>query len=254
MRVISISGMSGGVGGTTVAAQLAACLAAHNKRVIAFDFSPQNTLRLHFGMSWEDGCGIVPQIQAGKPWNEAAYRSENGVDFLPFGKITPQNAADFMAQLAREPEWLLSILQEMDEADDTYVIIDCPQMEYAIFAQVYAASRLVIFVLEPDTSSYAAFAESSAKSTKLNEEKKVVHLLNGFDPTRALDRDIAQLMRTTPNNDLCPVVIHRDELVREALAHKLSLNDYAPYSQAAGDFTSLTTWVIATFAHLYSAS
>ena len=253
MRVISVSGISGGVGGTTVAAQLAACLVAHNQRVIAFDFSPQNALRLHFGMPWGDGWGIVPQIQAGEPWNEAAYRSENGVDFLPFGKTTPQDTADFTKLLAKKPGWLSSLLQELDETDESYVIIDCPQTEHVLFEQACSASGLVIIVLEPDTLSYAAFAESSANPA-LREDKKVTYLINGFDPTRDLDRDILRLMRAAPNKKLCPVVIHRDELVREALANKLSLNDYAPYSQTAGDFAALTTWVMATFAHFKLAS
>jgi len=252
MRVISIAGTNGGVGCTTVAAQLAFCLAAQKHRVIAFDFSPQNALRLHFGMPWDDDTGLVPQTHSGKPWNEAAYCSESGINFIPFGKTSPQIKAEFTAKLEREPGWLSARLQELDEPDGTYVIIDCPQSDSALSAQAYAASDLVIVVMEPDTLSYAAFAATCAPPAATG--KLAVYLINGFDPTHPLDREISRVLRATPNNRLCPVVIHRDELVREALANKLSLNDYAPYSQTAGDFVSLTTWIIATFAHLRQAA
>jgi len=252
MRVVSISGISGGVGGTTVAAQLSAYLVAHKQHVIALDLSPQNTFRLHFGMLWEDGNGIVPQIQSGKPWNEAAYHSECGVDFLPFGKASSQDTAAFTARLVREPGWLKSRLQELDDANNEFVIIDCPQFGHPLCAEAFSASELIIIVLGPDTQSYASFTESRDQHPLL-EGKNITYLLNGFDPTRALDRDIAQLLHATPNNHLCPIVIHRDELVREALAHKLNLGDYAPYSQTAGDFIALTTWTIATFAHMHPA-
>jgi len=254
MKVISIAGISGGVGATTVAAQLAAGLVAHNQRVIAFDLSPHNALRLHFGMPWDDGSGLVPQVLADKPWNEVAYHGANGVDFFPFGKTTHQDSASFISRLAREPGWLNSRLQELDEAEDAYVIIDSPNTEHTLSSQAYAASGLAITVLEPDTFSFAAFIESRTAQSEAGNDKKTVYLLNGFDPTRALDRDISRLLRATPNNNLCPVIIHRDELVREALANKSCLNDYAPYSPAAGDFIALTTWVIATFAHFNSAT
>ncbi|HXU92879.1 MAG TPA: cellulose synthase operon protein YhjQ/BcsQ, partial [Gallionella sp.] len=74
------------------------------------------------------------------------------------------------------------------------------------------------------------------------------YLLNGFDPTRELDRDIAELLRVDLGAHLCPVTIHRDESVREALASKLSLEAYAPDSQAYDDFAALATWLIARFA------
>lgn len=252
MKVISIVGIKGGVGSTTVAAELATCLVAHNQRAIAFDFSQQNALRLHFGMPWEDGGGIFPQILAGEPWNEAAYHSASGVDFLPFGKITPKNLDDVRSLLVKQSGWLTSLLQELDETNQTFVIIDCPQLEHAFLEQSYSASDVVIIVLEPDASSYAALAETCISSS-LPARKKLVYLINGFDTTRELDREIVRLLREIPNKDICPVVIHRDELVREALANKLGINAYAPFSQAANDFFALTTWVIATFAQLSPA-
>lgn len=249
MNVVSITGICGGVGATTATAQLAAALAMRGRYVVAFDFSPHNTLRLHFGMPWEDGNGLVSQVMSGKPWNEAGYRCENGVDFLPFGQCGWQESEDFYRMLHQDSAWLASRLGELDNSADPCVLIDCPRTGYALRSQVYALSDLIVVVLAADTMSYAAIPEFRACLAP-GDAAKVVYLLNGFDPTRALDRDIAKLLRFDLKTCFCPVTIHRDESVREALASKLSVDAYAPYSQASGDFAALTTWLAARLTHL----
>lgn len=244
MKAVSITGVAGGVGATTVAAQLASSLAARGRSVIVFDFSPQNALRLHLGMPWEDGNGLVPLVLSGKPWHEAAYRCENGVDFLPFGKCGDRDIAAFDRLLQQEPDWLASRLDELDADDDTFVLFDCPCGEYALRSQAHALSDLILAVAAADTASYAALAESRDRFAP-GDANKVACLINGFDPTHELDRDIAQLLRIEQGERLCPVTIHRDESVREALASKLSLEAYTPYSQASVDYAALSTWLVA---------
>ena len=46
MKVITVVSAKGGVGKTTLAANLASVLAARGRRVIALDLDPQNALRL----------------------------------------------------------------------------------------------------------------------------------------------------------------------------------------------------------------
>jgi cellulose synthase operon protein YhjQ len=249
MRVVSITGISGGVGATTVVAELAATLVSRGRRTLAFDFSTRNTLRLHFGMAWNDSHGLAPQVLSGKPWNEAAYRCENGVDFLPFGKCNEQDAASFFCLLQQDADWLSSCLGQLDADDDTCVLIDCPATGSTLCPQAQALADLILVVLEADTLSYAAFAESQT-GVAPEHAGKVFYLLNGFDPTRELDRDIAKLLRADLGQRLCPVTIHRDESVREALASKLSLDAYAPSSQAAADFAALSTWLVAKLANV----
>lgn len=247
MRVVSVTGISGGIGTTTVVAQLASTLAALGRRVIAFDFSPQNALRLHFGMRLEEGNGLVPQLSSGSPWNEAAYRCENGVDFLPFGKSGEEDIARFHSLLQQDATWLSSRLGELAIDDDTWVLIDCPCTGHALRSQVQAVSDVMLVTLRADAMCYAALA-GSAISQAPSDEKDILYLINAFDPTLALDRDIAKLIRAEQGSRLCPVAIHRDEAVREALASKLSVDTYAPYSQAAGDFADLATWLTARLA------
>ncbi|HEX5362788.1 MAG TPA: cellulose biosynthesis protein BcsQ [Gallionella sp.] len=253
MKVVSVTGINGGVGATTVVAGLASMLSARKWQVIVLDLSPHNTLRLHFGMPWDEGNGLVPQILSGKPWHEAAYLCENGVSFLPFGKCGEQDIATFNRQLRQEPDWLSSHLSELEDSDETIILIDCPRTEGPLRSQAHALSDQILVVMEAGPLSYAALA-APGTIFAATDAPKATYLLNSFNPTLTLDRDIAQLLRVEQGERLCPATIHRDEFVREALASKLSLDAYAPYSQAADDFTTLSIWLVAKFAHLELAS
>ena len=72
-------GAGGGAGITAVAAQFAAGSVAQRQHAIAFDFSPDNALRLHFGMVWDDETGLafhatlrMPGPRGGVPLRMAA--------------------------------------------------------------------------------------------------------------------------------------------------------------------------------------
>jgi len=249
MKVISVTGITGGVGATTLVAQLAFALRARGSRVIAFDFSPHNMLRLHFGMPWAEGGGLVPYILSDKPWHESAYRCENMIEFLPFGKCNEHEIAAFYRMQHKNPSWLAERLAELHTDEDTYVLIDSPRSGHDLRAQAHALSNLILIALEADTQAYAVL-EQAQTSLSLADAEKAVLLLNAYDPTRKLDCDIAKLLLHTHQANLCPVTIHRDEFVREALASKRSLREYAPYSQAASNFTTLTTWLIARCANV----
>jgi len=250
MSIITVTGVGGGVGSTTVVGQLASILAARNHPVLAIDLAQQNTLRLHFGMHWQDGNGLAPHVLARQPWHKAGYRCENGVEFLPFGKCDEQAVGSFFSHVQADSTWLASRLEELEPNPKRFVLIDCPRRGFNLRSQAYALSDVIVVVLGADTLSYAALADLHL-SMSLQDANKAVYLLNGFDPKMRLDCDIADLLRADHGAKLCPVAIHRDESVREALASKLSVNIYAPYSQAANDFSDLTTWLVGKLAVLH---
>jgi CO dehydrogenase nickel-insertion accessory protein CooC1 len=68
MKVITVVSAKGGVGKTTLAANLASVLAARGRRVIALDLDPQNALRLHFGIPLDSIDGLARATLAGDPW------------------------------------------------------------------------------------------------------------------------------------------------------------------------------------------
>ncbi len=242
MILIALIGAHGGVGVTTVTAQLVTVLNQRGLRVLAVDLSPSNDLRLHFGMALEDRSGLALQFLQQAPWAEAAYRGMEGIDFVPFGSLTLDQLVAMDGATQKDPQWFLGQLKRLDISEQSWVLCDCSQGIYPFQAQVVQAADMVIVVLNSDTQSFV-----KARTTQLfplgDQPAASYLLLNQFDAARELDRDILSLVRLAFPTQLIPTIIHRDEHVREALASKRSLLAYASSSQSALDFAHLGAWL-----------
>lgn len=248
MRTVAVLGAAGGSGVTTVAAHLAAGLHATHKHTLAFDLSPDNVLRLHFGMTWQDPSGFAPALLAGADWHAATFRSAAGLDFVPFGQLASDPELDRLVSFfADQPMWLRKQLQQLALPPETVAVCDCPRAPVALMAQALGAADLALLVLAPDAVAYAVATRMLERIRALGGPPTAL-LLNGFDPARRFDRDIAVLLRSAFQDSLVPVTIHRDAFLNEALACKQTVFDFAPSSQAAHEFTAVSTWVLARLA------
>lgn len=245
VKVVAVMGAVGGAGSTTVAAQLAAALGIQKRPVLGIDFCPENLLRLHFGMAWNDGSGFAANLMSGHDWHTAAYRSNSGLDFVPFGLLRSDDELERLAGwFKQEPDWFREQLSAIQAHPDTIVVCDCPRIPAPLAAQALSAADLVLLVMPPDTVSYA-LATRMAHSVAAQDGPETMIVLNGFDPMRRMDRDIAVLLRSQHRSVFSPVVVHRDESLREALACKQSIFDFAPSAQSAYEFAALATWTVA---------
>ena len=73
MKVIAVVSAKGGVGKTTLAANLASVLATSGRRVIALDLDPQNALRLHFGVPLDSIDGLSRATLSGDAWQSIMF-------------------------------------------------------------------------------------------------------------------------------------------------------------------------------------
>jgi cellulose synthase operon protein YhjQ len=249
MKVVAVVGVMGGAGGTTVAANLGAALVARNRRALCFDFCPDNLLRLHLGLPLNESAGLAPSLLCGQAWQGNTFRGAANVDFVPFGQVAEEGDLESLASMLKaQPGWFRSQMAALQVEPDTIVICDCPRAHPALRDQVLRVADLVLLVCSPDPVSYAFATKMLANGSSASTPPTMI-VLNGFDSSRRLDRDVAVLLRTGFKKNFSPVLIHRDEFVREALACKQTVLEFASSSQAAYDFGALATWVAARLGH-----
>ena len=120
MAVIALQGIRGGTGTTSVTAALAWGLAQLNEKVLVIDFSPENLLRLHFGMPFAQARGWRYAHNTGEPWQNSALRYHSHLDFLPYGHATTGDASqpDF--------DWQKAITQLKNTGVYDWILIDSP--------------------------------------------------------------------------------------------------------------------------------
>lgn len=103
MFIVALCSTCGGVGRTTVTAELSSALGRKGRRVLAIDLDPQNMLGLHLGINLlSDGLAT----SSGDTWMETSWRTSDGVDFVPFGNPSADVAWQLEVELKRDPGWL----------------------------------------------------------------------------------------------------------------------------------------------------
>lgn len=251
MSVVGVVSMKGGVGKTSVTANLATALSTKlgPHRVSVVDLDPQNALHWHFGLEDPEADGVCRKSLQDVNWNKVASSSEFDVVCLPYGDASESEREAFETLLSEQPHWIGDQIHKTDLDNDKVVLIDTPPGSSVYLKQVFACADLVLIVLLADAGSYATIP---AMETWLDEMSTVcphlqsAYVLNQVDRGDSFNRDVADMLQQHLGARLAPIGIHGDEAVSEALAFQQPVLAYDPYGQASHDFARLAAWMIAT--------
>jgi cellulose synthase operon protein YhjQ len=248
MRVVSVVSAKGGVGKTTVAANLAAMLTAQGRRVVVVDLDPQNTLHLYFGGSLDSVDGLSRAAFTGASWRSAMFEGGGGVAVLPFGVLVEEEQHLFERHLDEMP---LSVAHELDALrsdEPDIVIVDTPPGPSAYTRAALSAAHFAINVVLADAASYAVIPQmqrmidiyAASRPEFLGEG----YVVNKVDQARQLNKDVLRLLRGMLGLQMFHGVIHEDEGVSEALACNTTVVRYDALCQAAADIRELSQWLL----------
>ena len=249
MSVVVVASMKGGVGKTSVTANLAIAMAAElgSGCVSIIDLDPQNALHLHLGLDTLELQGVCKQALRGKSWRGLMVDGAFGVTCLPYGVASEPERKAFEDILASEPDWLQRQLTQAGLGGDDVVLIDMPPGPSVYLNQGFACADLLLIVLLADAGSYSTIAamESWIDQIALHRpDLQSVYLLNQIDESVRLNRDTGEVLRQRLDQRLSPVGIHRDEAVSEALAFLQPVLFYDPQCQATHDFQRLAALLL----------
>lgn len=244
MPLICVCSPKGGVGKTTLAANIAHGLHQAGRRVLALDLDPQNALRLHFGMPLGDGAGFIADLPRRPDWRAALRRTSSGVLLLPHGALDFGGRLALSHALERDPELLGAPLREMLKDPDQVVIVDTPPGISLAMSLVLPQADILLVPLLADGGSIAMlpdvesgrFLGQGTLGGMLAARLRIV--LNQVDPGARLSGIIADALLRRLGTRLLGLVA-RDEAVAEALASAALIAEHAPRSRAAQDLAEI---------------
>ncbi len=255
MPLLFFGSPKGGVGKTTVAANVAAALAQLRYPVTALDLDPQNALRLHFGVPLNDTAGfawILAHPNGTPPWTAFLRQTQWGVNLLPFGDMDAHQAMTMSTALTRHPERLQHILGQLLTDPRHIVVVDSPPGPSAALSAALPYVDMLVCVLLADAISAAMIPGIEAgrafgPGTQRGQEGgRLRYVLNQFDPGSRLSQATAAAMRAHLGPRLLGE-LRRDEAVAEAAATQWPLPFFAPGSAAASDIMQITQAIAGAF-------
>jgi len=107
MPLICVCSPKGGVGKTTLTANLAYSLARAGNKVLALDFDVQNSLRLHFGIPLADTRGYVAKATEQLDWSQSVLNVGTNLFLLPYGDATEAQSQTFETALRQDKNLLV---------------------------------------------------------------------------------------------------------------------------------------------------
>lgn len=237
MPLVCVCSPKGGVGKTTIAANLAYALARAGSKVLAVDFYVQNALRLHFGVPLSDGRGYVARASETSDWSQFILTCSENLFILPYGDATEAQRVAFEERLADDPLFLTRGLSTVLNYPGLVVVADLPPGPSAALKAMADLADLHLIVMLADTASLSLLPlmeDNRLIGRPLNRRQAQYFLLNQTDHRRAINSEVTTFMQQRLGERLLGQV-HRDESVVEANASQRSIFDFNPVSAAAFD-------------------
>jgi len=242
MPLVTFASPKGGVGKTTLAANIAHSLSQLGWRVVVVDFDLQNLLRLHFAIPLSHTDGLATPGLRDRPWPEICRLTPSGIAILPFGTITNEDNLRFAAFLRETPAWLPERLQSLLRDPDLLVVADTPPGPSPYLTEIEPLTAVKIAVLLSDAASIAQLPKIQTGQFFTDLARPgampISYIINQIDLRRRLNRGVQEILKAKIGDEMLGTV-HQDEAVAEAIACQQLVADFAPGSGAAGDFTAI---------------
>lgn len=239
-KTILCSNLKGGVGKTTTAINLAACLSNLGFKTILCDLDHQANATKNLGM--ENADFTITNILLHEQKVRAFQVRENLV-LIPCNKSFARFESEAKDRLRRE-EILRNALKSIQDKCD-FIIIDSPPSIGLTTINAYTCSDYLIVPLEAQQFALDGLAEvmklKAAIKSQLNENLELLGIL--FTRHRnniILNKDLYAAMHDQYPDKTFDTVIRKNVALREAPHHYQTILDYDNNSNGAKDYMKLT--------------
>lgn len=249
VTVLAIVSAKGGVGKTTLTANLAVALHQAGRPVVVVDLDPQNALRHHFKPAADSvsvaGAGIAHHEADGP---DCSMQSDSGVVVLPYGEVDEEQRLSFERALGETPDWLGQRLLSLRLAENTVILLDTPPGPSVYLRQALSVANEAIVVSLADAASYTALPQIDRLIDTYTAGRDgfsgTSYLVNQVDDRRQLSRQIAQIMHELLGPKMLGMVRH-DPAIGDALAYNRNVLEYEPLGDGSSDILECSQALVA---------
>lgn len=248
MPLICLSSPKGGVGKTTLTANLAFALQRLGHQTVVIDFDVQNALRLHFAIPLTEKRGFVSASLKQSDWLRMLLPTPSGIRVLPYGASTQAERVGFEERLRLDDNFLATGLKSLLEQPGLFVLADTPPGPSPALSALDKLADLRIIILLADAASVSLLPSiKRGEFLTVSNPNGVGFIINQVDRRRRLNREVTEFLEGHLEAVMLGSV-HRDEALAEALAAQQPVFTFEPSSAAAYDIDLIARKLLKRFA------
>lgn len=248
-RIIAVANQKGGVGKTTTAINLSACLAESGKKVLTIDTDPQGNTTSGLGIEKNSIKNTIYELML----DECTIKECITATEFENLSIIPSNVNLAGAEIEllgiNEKEYILKNAVDYVKSDYDYIIIDCPPSLNMLTVNAMTTANSVLVPIQCEY--YALEGLSQLMHTiqlvqkRLNprlEMEGVVFTM--YDARTNLSLQVVENVKNNLDTTIYKTIIPRSVRLAEAPSHGLPINKYDPKSTGAESYRMLAKEVI----------
>ncbi|MCR5054271.1 MAG: AAA family ATPase [Lachnospiraceae bacterium] len=248
-RIIAIANQKGGVGKTTTAINLSACLAEAGKKVLVIDMDPQGNCTSGFGIEKETEKTVYQLILGECSVRESMVSPEN-IENL---KVIPANVNLAGAEIelldVDNREYVLKNEIDYVKDDFDFIIIDCPPSLNMLTVNAMTTANTVLVPIQCEFYALEGIAQLMKTINlirdRMNSNLKIEGVVfTMYDARTNLSTDVVENVKNNLDTNIYKTIIPRNVRLAEAPSHGLPINLYEGKSAGAESYRNLAKEII----------
>ncbi|MFH1465771.1 MAG: AAA family ATPase [Pseudomonadota bacterium] len=252
-RIISIANQKGGVGKTTTAVSLAACLADRGCDVLLVDLDPQGNASSGLGFPRDENeYGAADALLGFKSLGDVMVETAwPGLRLVPSSRALIGLEVELVT-LERREQRLRAAFQAWGRPFD-YILLDCPPSLGLLTVNALAASHSVLIPLQAQYYAIEGLGQllDTVAAVKRDLNPRLVRegvLITMADLRTHLSRDVEAQAREVFGRGVFETVIPRNVRLAEAPSYGRPVQHFDPSSRGARAYAALAAELLARHA------
>ncbi len=249
-RTIVIANQKGGVGKTTTAINLAACIAEAGKKVLIIDLDPQGNTTSGLGLNKNEiETTVYDLIMGESSLKECMIKSEvvENLTIMPANV----NLAGAEIELAdvKDREYVLK--NEIDYIRDDYdfIIIDCPPSLNVLTVNAMTTADTVLVPIQCEYYALEGISQLIHTIYLIHDRLNPNLILEGvvftmYDARTNLSAEVVENVKESLDTTIYKTIIPRNVRLAEAPSYGQPINVYEPKSAGAESYRNLAKEII----------